>query len=329
MKLLVLLFAAYATNAATPNPPGGFQIDSNKAHPGNYATSVLFAEKNGVIPEALYVPGTVGVQVRRDWKVMEKAEGVYDWAQTDKDLASARAHGRMLIVMINDKSYSVKDPNPLPAYLAPYTVAGKNSANMLVVKWDPFVAARLKALVKALGDRYDGDPNFEGIAFQETALSMDDATMAKWSYTPEKYRDVIISTLNAARASFPRSRVFWYMNFLQGGQSYLRDIAKLMVGTNVVMGGPDVLPESSSLVKLVYPLYTDFAGKLVLFGSMQNDSYRHPKRTGGIYSMEEMFVYARDVLRVSYVFWEYRPSVAAGELGWSDAVPVIARHPTW
>ena len=59
--------------------------------------------------------------------------------------------------------------------------------------------------------------------------------------------------------SVPRSRVFWYMNFLPGRQDYIGDIASALVGTGVVMGGPDVLPDNPALARRVYPFYDKFS----------------------------------------------------------------------
>jgi hypothetical protein len=145
--------------------------------------------------------------------------------------------------------------------------------------------------------------------------------------------------LRGAAAGVPRSRVFWYMNFLPGNQGYLDDIAHAVAGTGVVMGGPDILPENSALEQRVYPLYDRFRGRLKLFGSMQHDSYRHRRGGDGLgaavkpgstelWSMEDLFLFARDKLHVDYVFWEYRTRRSPPDSrDWSEARDVIVRHP--
>lgn len=323
-----LIFLWQLAHGAPPEPPQLIPQGEKAPQVGHYATSVAYAEPGGQIPEAIYQPGFVGVQVRRDWVDFEPEKGRYDWTRAEQDLASVRAHGMRLIILIDDRSYTTKVPTP--PYLAEYNKPATNG-NWSTVRWDPYVAARMQALVREFGAKFDGDPNLEGIGFQETSLGLTDADKAKYGYTPERYRDVITANLDAARLAFRRSRVFWYMNFLDGHQSYLSDIARRFQLTNVAMGGPDVLPESSSLIRLVYPLYTEFAGKLPLFGSMQNDSYRHPKSGAGrYYTMEEMRAYAINELHVRYIFWEYRISGSpADSLKWKDALPVVAAHPKW
>ena len=59
----------------------------------------------------------------------------------------------------------------------------------------------------------------DSIAFQESALSLDDAVLHANGYTPEAYRDALQRQLRAATQGLPRSRVFWYMNFRPGSRS--------------------------------------------------------------------------------------------------------------
>ena len=47
--------------------------------------------------------------------------------------------------------------------------------------WDPGVANRFNLLVKALGDRYDKHPNFEGIKFPESIINIDEQTARGYS----------------------------------------------------------------------------------------------------------------------------------------------------
>ena len=87
--------------------------------------------------------------------------------------------------------------------------------------------------------------------------------------------------LTAATKSLPTSRVFWLMNFLVGGQDYIGDIANAVATKGVVMGGPDVWPDNKSLQSKVYPFYTQFYGKMPLFGQVENVCYSEPHMTGG------------------------------------------------
>jgi hypothetical protein len=302
-----------------------------KFHPGHYV-SIGGAEPRSSLSAAL-TKGVVGVQLRYRWADLEPAEGNYQFLAIARDLEALAASGSQLVVLIEDKSFD--DALPTPAYLhKKYTLRNRNGG-YTALRWDPYVVDRLTLLVARLGAQFDCHPNFEGVAFQESSLSLDDNVLDGNGYTPEKYRDALIRLLRSAAESMPRSRVFWYMNFLPRNQDYIAEIASTLVGTGVVMGGPDVLPDNPALARRVYPLYDKFRGRLKLFNSMQHNSYRHQRaKPGGsedsYWSMEDLFVFARDELHVDYVFWEYRTwRKPADSHDWVDARQVIARHPTF
>ena len=303
-----------------------------KFHPGHYVTSGRAELRSGVNVNAVVGQGVTGVQMRYRWGDLEREEGHYDFSPIERDLERVSRAGLQLVAVIEDKSFNGEVPTP--AYLhGKHTLRGKRGFTAL--RWDPVVVDHMSKLVAELGRQVDCHPNFEGIAFQETALSLDDSVLYSSGYTPEKYRDALQRLLRSASDALPRSRVFWYMNFLPGQQEYIAEIAKSMVGRGVVMGGPDILPDNPALTRRTYPFYERFSKKMKLFGSMQHDSYRHPRRVAAsgsdeFWSMEDLFVFARDQLHVDYVFWEYRTKrQPANSRDWAEAREVIARHPTF
>jgi hypothetical protein len=185
--------------------------------------------------------------------------------------------------------------------------------------------------MQAIGSAFDTHPGLEGVALQETAPSLSDTQYTQTGYTPELYRDSEIELLTTMKQSMPSSQVFWYMNFFPQKQSYIASVASAVAPLGVNMGGPDILPESTSLVNNVYPFYDQFAGKMTLFCSAQFDSYQHVKSsTGAYYTPLEIFQFARDDLHVSYVFWNHKTwDSPAGSYNWLDALPVIAKNPTF
>ena len=307
-----------------------------KFHPGHYVTIGRDVLSNGLAD--VLVKGVTGVQIRYRWADLEPLEGQYQFAAVTHDLAVAKRANTQLVVLIEDKSFT--DDVPVPGYLqAKYTI--RNSFDgYTAMRWDPYVNDRLKLLVARLGALLDCDANFEGIAFQESSLSIEEGDLRPFGYTAEKYRDSLIGLLRSASASVPRSRVFWYMNFLPGNQRYIGEVAGAVIGTGVVMGGPDILPGNRGLERRTYPYYDEFRGRLKLFNSMQHNSYRHPlgnDSAGGVgggrsgyWSMEDLFQFALTRLHVDYLFWDYhlqrRPPDSHD---WGDALEVIARHPTF
>jgi hypothetical protein len=188
---------------------------------------------------------------------------------------------------------------------------------------------RMNALTKALGNRFDSNRTLEGVIItEETALGIDNWLLNSNGYTPEKYRDAYISMLNSAAASLPTSRIFWYMNFLPGNQSYLADIAAAVASKGVVIGGPDVLPDNDSLQQVAYPIYRKMHGKMPKFGQIEGACYMALHETSGwstkYWSPGQLFTYAQTNLKVNYMFWVRIPKRAYSESYiWLDALPTI------
>jgi hypothetical protein len=189
-------------------------------------------------------------------------------------------------------------------------------------------------LVRALGERFDSNPRFEGIATSESAHGVEPAVLEATGYTPEIYRDTLIDVLTSATESFPTSRVFWYMNFLYGQNYYMGEIARRVAPLGVVMGGPDVMPDEIALQLHPYPFYDGFAGRMPLFGQVEPSCYHHPHADPfaptTYWTPAELFEYARDELHVSYIFWHrWRWRIHADSYTWWDAIPAIENNPTF
>jgi hypothetical protein len=205
------------------------------------------------------------------------------------------------------------------------------SGGFIAVRRDAYVKERFKALIAEIGRQFDTDANFEGVAIQESAPSLDQDVLAELDYSPEAYRDALTDVLRSASESMPGSRVFWYMNFLPGRQAYLSQIADAVSGTGVVIGGPDVLPDNKALRKRTYPLYDKLAHQGLVFNSMQNDSYAHEHSSGEFdekyWDLEQLFFFARDQLHVDYLFWNRKSwRKPADSHNWSEASEVILKH---
>jgi hypothetical protein len=298
-----------------------------KFHAGHWIVMGISADSQALMATAIQ-PGVTGIMKRYAWYSLESTQGKYNFSELKSDLTWAAAHGMHLIAMIEDKTFNGLKAGP--AYLNAYE-AKNNMGGYTIVRWNPTVVSRFNALTKALGSQFDKNPNFEGIATQESALSLDAAPLKAFGYTPEKYRDALISVLTHASASLPTSRVFWFMNFLVGNQNYIGTIAAAVASKGVIMGGPDVWPDNKSLQSKVYPYYTEFAGKMPLFGQVENVCYSEPHMTSGFstkyWTMLELFNYARTKLHVNYMFWvRVTKASPAGSYDWLNALPVIAAY---
>jgi hypothetical protein len=238
-----------------------------------------------------------------------------------------------LVVMIEDKSFRSGTPeNPAPSYLVKYTAAN-TGGGYTMIRWNPIVVTRFKALVTALGTKFDSNRAFEGIATQETAPSLSRTALDANGYTPEKYRDAYIAMLTTAAAAMPTSRVFWYMNFMPGNNAYLSSIAAAVAPKGVVMGCPDVAPDNKALQTRTYPLFDQFHGKMPMFGQVEGMVYEHLHATSGYstkyWTMTEIYNFAKTDMHANYMFWVRIPVADPKDSNdYFDALPVIAKYPT-
>jgi hypothetical protein len=303
---------------------------ARKYHPGHYTIIVNGVGAQKFMSSAIQQPGMVGIVRRYTWRSVEPTQGAYDFSVIKSDLAWAKANGAHFIVVIQYKTTDGTKAGP--AYLDSLEIPNKNGGYTLEL-WSPTVVARYNAMVKALGAQVDSLANFEGLGDQESALSLDSTSLKAHGYTPEKYRDALINMLSAATVSLPTSRVFWFMNFLSGNQSYIGTIAAAVAPLGVVMGGPDDWPDNQSLETQAYPYYTQFAGKMPLFIQVEGANYAELHKTSGYatkyWTMLELYQFALTKLHVNYMFW-MRIAHPANSLSydWTDALPVIAAHPT-
>ncbi len=302
-------------------------LSGRKYHPGHYTIVVNGVGAQSFMTSSM-LPGMVGIVRRYSWRSIETSQGVYDFSVIKSDLAWATAHGAHFVVVITYKT--VDGTKDGPAYLDSYESHNKSGGYTLQL-WSPVVVTRYNALVKALGAQIDSIPSFEGLADQESSLSLDSGTLKTLGYTPEKYRDALINMLSAATVSLPTSRVFWYMNFLTGNQAYIGSIAAAVAPLGVVMGGPDDWPDNQSLESKTYPYYTQFAGRMPLFIQVESVNYAEPHMTSGYptkyWTPLELYQFAITKLHVNYMFWMRIPRRAnVNSYDWDDAVPVIAAH---
>ncbi len=313
---------------STAPPP----TTGRKFNTGHYISLLRKNASQSVMANSIK-PGVVGFKKRYTWRQLEPTQGNYDFSEVASDLNFAASQGMQLIVLIEDKTFTSEKPTP--AYLQGTTYTRANRAGgYTAVRWNPFVVTRMKALVTALGQRFDSHPSFEGMATQETAPGFAGTILDATGYTPEKYRDALIDILKTAANNMPNSRVFWFMNFFPRRQGYIADVATALIPHGVVMGGPDIMPDDEALVRHTYPFYYDFADKMPLFGQVEPICYAHPHADTSYptkyWTMGELFRFGRDRLKVKYIFWVRLPkSDYFNSYNWNDALPVIANNPSF
>ena len=116
--------------------------------------------------------------------------------------------------------------------------------------------------------------------------------------------------MSAAQEAFPKSHVIQYANFMPGeelpgnDQGYLRGVYEHADSSGAGVGGPDLLPHrwfqrvnSYALIAARSP--NTVAGVAVQWGNLED---KNPA-TGARVTVGELYEFARDDLRVDYIFW--------------------------
>ncbi len=346
---------------------GGDSVDANladadvsdsgsptlKAHYGHYMAT-RYGDTTDDVVELCETPGITGVVWRRTWKEVEPSAGVYDFSSFESVLeaiAGSSAPNCRLWLFVEFKSFPAsRELNPCPVYLqaehsAPNANNRGSNRGSTCFMWEPVVRDAYNNMVGALGARFDGEANVEGVILQESALGFRGAFSQSvadgGTYTPEAWRDSLIDIIEQCTVSFPTSRCTSFLNFLEGGQRYLYDISAAIgaiPNDQACFAGPDLLPDNRSLynnMNSVYEVLVRHDGCRA--NSAQNDSYG----VAGC-DMSCIFDFAvsgtfgdfdqdspRDsgVCVNTYLFWNHRVAASATGLNWTDSLPVIQANP--
>lgn len=311
----VLLLAAPAVGCKTP-------AGRSTARPDNF---IFFGQERERITESSFLENrqVVGCQIKYTWRELEPERDHYEFGALLKDLAFLERHGKRLFVQLQDVSFGADVP--VPTYLQKdpgfsggadrkYEYEGEDESKekfdgSVARRWDPAVRARFIKLLDALGNQVDG--RIEGICLPETAIGMSETSKQRPAgFTYQGYVDGLKETMTAAHKAFPRSCVIEYANFMPGeflpwnDRGYLRAIYAHANRTGVGVGGPDLLPHRKPQLNHSLPLIearrpTIPAGLAVQDGNLEDIN----PATGKPVTVEELYRFAKDRLRLTYIFW--------------------------
>lgn len=112
-----------------------------------------------------------GGMVIHYWSELEPAEGQFNWAPLDQDIATWTSHGKKVVLRIPFSS-SYHDLNATPQWVYNLGVPSVKEVDGSVHPqyWSPIFLAQLKQFIAAYGVRYNGNPN---IVFIDAALGGD------------------------------------------------------------------------------------------------------------------------------------------------------------
>ncbi|MDB6024983.1 MAG: hypothetical protein JWM68_1206 [Verrucomicrobiales bacterium] len=265
-----------------------------------------------------------GAQLKYTWRELEREKDAYDFSVIQHDLAFLRAKGKKLFIQLQETSFDPKNIL-VPRYVQndaqynggadkQYSVENDDEAHAVPCgwvarRWDPAVQERFHQLLFALGKEFDG--KVAGINLPETSVDFGESgKLFPKGFTPEAYRDAIITNMAVLKRAFPKSITTQYANFMPGewlpdnDKSFLRTVYQRAKELKVGVGGPDLLPYRRGQLNHAYPLIKECAGKIPTGIAVQDGNYadKNPKN-GQQVTIPELVEFARDNLKVDYIFW--------------------------
>lgn len=323
-RLLPLSLVLVVSAGCRPVDPVG-ETDSataENAAPRNY---IYFNRDRERISEPSFLEnvGIAGAHLKYTWRELEPERDRYELAPVLDDLAYLQQHGKRLFVQLQEVSfdervnvpdYLVEDPTFGGGVARQYETERSDDSDAsfdghVARRWDPAVRARFAKFLQALGDELDG--RIEGINLPETAVGFGETgSLYPEGFTPAEYFEGITEIMTAARSAFPTSTIIEYANFMPGealpaeDNGYLRGVYEHAEATGVGVGGPDLLPHRQGQRTHSLPLIAARApgvpaGLAVQWGNLDDVN----PTTGLQVTVEELYEFARDSLRLNYIFW--------------------------
>jgi hypothetical protein len=265
-----------------------------------------------------------GAQLKYTWRELEPEKDAYDFNDIERDLAVLSSRGKRLFIQLQDVSF-----DPAIVHVPPYLLSDAQyhggadkqyvipeddeshatPEGWVARRWDPAVQERFHKLLSALGRRCDG--RIEGINLAETAIVFGETgRLFPQGFTPEAYRDAVLTNMKALKSAFPRSVAMQYANFMPGewlpdnDHHYLRGVYEKAVEWKVGVGGPDLLPYRRGQMNHSYPLLRECDGKTPTGIAVQDGNYQHETpRSDRPVTISEMVEFATEYLRIDYIFW--------------------------
>ncbi len=316
-------------------PGVGIQAErvSDTASPRNF---IFFGRDRQRISEPSFLENKhiIGAQLKYTWREIEPARDRYELQPLLDDLAFLERHGKRLFVQLQDVSFSeeVLVPDYLrtdPAFgggvARKYEYDGDDESKAhfdgwVARRWDPAVRARFIKLLEVLGTKVDG--RIEGLNLSETSVGFGESgKLHPAGFTYASYVEGITATMTGARRAFPRSCVIQYANFMPGewlpgsDHGYLRAVYAWADRIGVGVGGPDLLPFRKGQQNHSHPLIAARgrntpAGVAVQDGNLTEINPATGKRV----TASELYAFAKERLRLDYIFWGTEEPYYSGEI---------------
>jgi hypothetical protein len=279
-----------------------------KWHPGHY---VMLAGEDSVSQHLANIneigdESTIkGVQIRIWWYELEPSKGNYDFSKINTYLNKLKAQPtpKRLVVRIMDRKFNTSSQGGIvPNYIRNNAIYNgglvRTKTGYAARIWEQPVMDRLIALYKAVGNRYNGDNYFEGIASEETTLSL--ATFPA-GYSHAKLKDQYRRLVNNVKPTMPETNLFLYTNWI-GSSDLMSSLIQDLVFPAVAAGGSNIVPSSMTLGQKVWTgqYGADYRGMLALGSSVEAGELGGNL---GDFTPQQINNFAYNTLYLTHVFW--------------------------
>jgi hypothetical protein len=324
------LFALLAFLAASPANAQGI-----KWHPGHYAMLLngeSWSQHLTRINELGKEASIKGVVIRINWAKLETSKGVYNFAEIDSYLSRLKAQPtkkRLILIVMDRRFGGTSSSGIVPTYLTTEsTYHGglvKTNKGYAARLWEKPVMDRLITLHKVIGARYDKDMYFEGIATEETTLSLPSPFPS--GYTSEALAAQWTRLAAYTRAAMPQTNFFLNANWI-GTPSLMGTLVQSLIAPRAGVSSSNLVPGKLSQGQAVWTgVYgADYRGRLAIANSVESSELGGSK---GDFTPKQINDYAYSTLRTNYLFWSYNTWEGDWTQRWSTGIlPFLRTYPS-
>lgn len=267
-----------------------------------------------------------GAQIMYSWKQLEPEKGHYDFSIVKADYEYLQSFGKKLFIQLQDATFN-PEYKGVPDYLLTDEYDGgallKRSdegepEGWVAKRWNLKVQKRFALLLMELGREFDG--RIEGINLQETAIGVGKEN--ETAFSPESYAAAILTNMSSLKRAFPQSTTMQYANFMPGewlpweDHGYLRSVYEHGEKIEVGLGGPDLMVRRKPQLNHALAMMHESEYSVPLGIAIQDGNYVGMTGADKNYNEQEdrkvsghknivplLHAFAKDFLRVSYMFW--------------------------
>lgn len=248
--LLTLL--TKSSTSPTPTLPPDTGLKTKKFHPGHYLQGYPLDISPKYIGDEIKSDPRLqvarGVRIPITWKAFEPEKGKYNFALVDEYLEAIGPDKQMFFHWWATDIWAKNcdAATRIPTYMLPHCTKlynGSSHSNAAVKWWEPGPRAEMIRVLKAIGDHYDKNPQFEGIMFDETNFGVpptSDISHADFEKAKlQAYKEIH----TAVAPYFATSQVIQPLNWLGGaGCTELRELTNHLKALGHGISNPDSPP---------------------------------------------------------------------------------------